>query len=221
MRKAKEPCAAFISSSFLSNAFFGKFNFTWGSSGTWEAYTYVGIRFLSWVSFWGFWGGGPEVYDRQPAESHAHSPRAKGRSWNAEDKAECKSIQCSNLRCGRSPLMHRKVLSVNEAGIFSLQNRAAFWISGFPSALWAWKRTIKQLFPPHPPLAFAKCLQNRLGLQMATVCVGNSEAFPLPWEETVPFLPFFGMSRGTSHRNGSLSSMSCLIFPYLILVFPR
>lgn len=55
-----------------------------------------------------------------------HNHKAKGRSWNAEDKAECKSIQCSNLRCGRSPLMHRKVLSVNEAGIFSLQNRAAF-----------------------------------------------------------------------------------------------
>lgn len=66
------------------------------------------------------------LWDMQPVETHALSHKAKGRSWNAEDKAESKSIQCSNLRCGRSPLMHRKVLSVNEAGIFSLQNRAVF-----------------------------------------------------------------------------------------------
>lgn len=97
-----------------------------------------------------YWGGTGALWDVQPAESHAHNHKAKGRSWNAEDKAECKSIQCSNLRCGRSPLMHRKVLSVNEAGIFSLRNRAVFWISGFPSSLCAWKRNIKQLFFPSP-----------------------------------------------------------------------
>lgn len=57
-------------------------------------------------------------------QSHAQNHKAKGRNWNAEDKAECKSIQHSNLRCGRSPLMHRKVLSINEERIFSQQNRA-------------------------------------------------------------------------------------------------
>lgn len=59
-------------------------------------------------------------------QSHAQNHKAKGRNWNAEDKAERKSIQHSNLRCGRSPLMHRKVLSINEERNFSQQNRAVF-----------------------------------------------------------------------------------------------
>lgn len=56
---------------------------------------------------------------------------------------------------------------------------------------------------------------------MATVSVGNSAAFPTALEVNGSFSAFFGMSRGISHRNGSLSSMSCLIFPYITLVFPR
>lgn len=146
MSEAKEPCAVFISPNFLSSVFFLQ---VWFCSGKQWPLGRIYLNedpFFLWVWVFFFCWGWPELSGMCSLQSQAHNHKAKGRSWNAEDKAECKSIQRSNLRCGRSPLMHRKVLSVNEGRIFSLQNRAVFWSSGFPSALC--NRHIKQLFSP-------------------------------------------------------------------------